>query len=189
MGRKKRRAKSSTIKREEILLHPPTGIRKRSAYGQLIVNNDLRKSIKRSVLSNKSKLTKHQKKLLQHIKKYKSGVVRKYNKALVSSMKKKGYFKFQIKHAKEYSYVGKKVRIELDKIVLTKWNYNVTKGYVNGKWRTAKQIDSLIKRRVKAARIKSYQEILGVTKKEAKSILGLIEKKSPAALKYIALIY
>ena len=196
MGQPKKRARPSATKskktskvkfQEVVLIHPPTGFYKQSAYGQLVRKNIARKYFKRNI--NKKKFTKEQKALLTHIKKYKSAVAKKYNKELVAGMKDKGYFPFQIKHAKEYSYVGKKVRIEVDKIRLLTYNRTGTKGLVNGKWKTKKQIDAMVKRKVKQARIKSYKEILGINDKKAKQILKLIDKKSPAALAYLALIY
>jgi hypothetical protein len=137
----------------------------------------------------KKKLSKENKKLFSYVKKYKSRVAKKYNADLVKSMKKKGYFKMEINFAKKYSLVGKNVLVAVDKIVIERYNKNNTKVLVKGKWIGLKKLAAMKRRVVKATRIKSYQDILGVTKEKAKKILNIIDKKLPGVNELKALIY
>ena len=126
----------------------------------------------------KGKLSKENKKLLSYVKKYKAGVAKKYNKELVVAMKKRGYFKPEIKWAKRYSLVGKNVQ----RAIADAEEYT-------GKRISKKKQNQIIKRAVKKARLKSYQDILGVTKEKAKKILSIIDKKLPGVNELKALIY
>jgi len=126
----------------------------------------------------KGKLSKENKKLLSYVKKYKAVVAKKYNKDLVIAMKKRGYFRPEIKWAKRYSLVGKNVQ----RAIADAEEYT-------GKRISKKKQNQIIKRAVKKARLKSYQDILGVTKEKAKKILAIIDKKLPGVNELKALIY
>jgi len=126
----------------------------------------------------KGKLSKENKKLLSYVKKYKAVVAKKYNKQLVVAMKKRGYFKPEIKWAKRYSLVGKNVQ----RAIADAEEYT-------GKRISKKKQQQIIKRAVKKARLKSYQDILGVTKDKAKKILAIIDKSLPGVNELKALIY
>jgi hypothetical protein len=126
----------------------------------------------------KEKLSKENKKLLSYVKKYKSGVAKKYTREMVIAMKKRGYFAPEINWAKRYSVVGQNVQRSIA---------NAEK-YL-GKRISKKKQAAKIKRAVRTARIKSYQDILGVTKEKAKKILNIIDKKLPGVNELKALIY
>jgi hypothetical protein len=126
----------------------------------------------------KGKLSKKNKKLLSYVKKYKSAVNKQYTKDMVIAMKKRAYFWFEIKWAKKYSIVGKNVM----KAVADSEKYT-------GKRIGKKKQNQIIKRVVKKARLKSYQDILGVTKEKAKEILRIIDKQLPGVNELKALIY
>lgn len=188
----KRKTPSSNRRKkfvEEVLLqsvNPEKKIRRRhSPVQQLRQLNEERKYNKQKYLP---KLHKKNKSLYTYVRKYKSAVARKYNKELVVEMKKRGYFKQQIKHAKNYSIVGKNVRLEVDNVV-TRYNKSNTRALARGKWVTIEKARSLQKRAVRKARVESYMEILGVSKKKAWEILKEIDKNTPAAYELKALIY
>ena len=124
------------------------------------------------------KLSKENKKLLSYVKKYKSVVTKKYTKEMVVAMKKRGYFRPEIKWAKRYSIVGKNVQ----RAIADAEEYT-------GKRISKKKQNQIIKRAVKKARLKSYQDILGVTKEKAKKILAIIDKSLPGVNQLKALIY
>jgi hypothetical protein len=147
-----------------------------------------REKLKRDYIT-KGKLSKENRKLLSYVKKYKAGVAKKYNRELVKVLKEKGWFKQEINWAKKYSLVGKNVEIARANINVEKYNKANTKGKINGKWYTKKQISAKYKRAVKKARLGSYMDILGVTKEKAKKILNIIDKKLPGVNELKALIY
>lgn len=134
------------------------------------------------------KLSKANKKLYTYVKKTKSSISRKYNDDLEIMMKKKGYHYSQRIQARKYSLVGKNVKIKLSSVV-ERYNRNNTKGLVKGKWIGIKKIRSLERRTVKAARIQSYMDILGISKEKAKEVYKEIEKKTNLSFEFKALIY
>ena len=187
----KRKTPSSNRRKkfvEEILVESLKKKKKRRRYNavqQLRILNEERIENKKKYLP---KLHKKNKSLYTYVRKYKSAVARKYNKELVIELTKRGYFKQQIKHAKKYSIVGKNVRIEVDKVI-TRYNKSNTKAFAKGKWMTIDKARSLQRRSVRKARVESYMEILGVSKKKAWEILKEIDKNTPAAYELKALIY
>ena len=178
-------------KLQEVLLLHKKPFKKVSFIAQEFYRRRDRERNKYKYLTSvkKKKLSKENKKLFSYVKKYKAAVAKKYNAALVKSMKKKGYFKMEIKFAKKYSLVGKNVLTAVDKIAIEKYNKNNTKVLVKGKWIGLKKLAAMKRRVVKAARLKSYQDILGVTKEKAKKILAIIDKSLPGANELKALIY
>jgi len=149
---------------------------------------DKREAARKRLLRGK-KLTKEQQKLFSYVKKYKSQVAKKYNAEFLKVLKKQGYSKSEIKYAKTYSLVGKNVQISLSKIAPTTYNKSNTKGKIKGKWYTIKQIKAKQKRAVKAARLKSYMQILGVSKKKAQQIFNIMAKDKIGANQLKAIIY
>lgn len=176
---------------EEVLIksvHKPKPYksrRRKSPKIQLQEKNDQRKWNKEKYLP---KLHKKNKRLYNHVRRYKAAVAKRYNDDLEIEMRKRGYFASQIRHAKNYSLVGKNVKVTVDKVV-SRYNKGNTRALVKGKWVTIKHAKSLQKRAIKRARIKSYMDILGVSKKKALEILKVIEKDTPAANELKALIY
>jgi hypothetical protein len=154
---------------------------------QINIANDLRKHNKYHYLHN-DLLSKETKKLYTYVKKHKSVVARKYNTDLEKMMKDKGYFYSQIVQARRYSLVGKKVRTKVA-VIVKRYNKNNTKGLVKGKWIGIKKVRSLEKRTIKAARIRSYMDILGISKEKAKEVYKEIEKKTQLSFEFKALIY
>jgi hypothetical protein len=126
----------------------------------------------------KEKLSKENRKLLSYVKKYKSGIAKKYTREMVVAMRKRGYFKPEISWAKRYSIVGRNVQRSIA---------NAEK-YL-GKRISKKKQAAKIKLAVRNARLKSYQDILGITKEKAKEILNIIDKKLPGVNELKALIY
>jgi hypothetical protein len=137
----------------------------------------------------KSPLSKKNKQLLSYVKKHKAAVAKRYNSDLVNVMKFRGYFPPEIRAAQEYSLVGKNVHTALDRLPLFIPNSNVSKYKYKGKWVSLKKKKAIIARAVKAARIQSYMDILGVTKAKAKEILNVIEKDTKQANLLKSLIY
>jgi len=154
---------------------------------QINIANDLRKHNKYHYLHN-DLLSKKTKKLYTYVKKQKSAVAKKYNADLEKMMKKAGYTGSQRVQARRYSLVGKNVRTKLQPLV-KRYNRNNTKGLVNGKWIGIKKVRSLEKRRIKAARISSYMDILGITKEKAKEVYKEIVKETKLSFEFKALIY
>jgi hypothetical protein len=161
--------------------------RRQSALVQRYYRNQARKELKRKV--NKKKFSKETKQILKYVKANKAAVAKKYNSDLVRIMKKKGYFPDEIAAAKHYSLVGKNVHNAIDKLPLMIPNKSLTRFKYRGKWITPKQKNSIIKGVVKRARIKSYMDILGVTKKQAQKILVLMGKDTKLANDLKTLIY
>lgn len=194
MARKRTPSKKSQRKVIQILLEPITEPKKKHRYysprTQLIRKNQDRDALKRKYLGkNRKKLSNTSKELYKHVRQCKSSVVRRYNKDLEKHMKEFGYLIPQINHAKRnYSVVGKHVRIKVDKVV-SRYNRNNTKALVRGKWIPVKNAISLQKRAATNARIEAYMDILGVDRKTARNILDEIKKETKLSYEFLALIY
>jgi len=182
---KSSRKKSSKSK---VILDVKKPFKKVGVRTQELHRRRSREKLKRDYIG-KRKLSKENKKLLSYVKKYKSAVAKKYNIELAKAMKSRAYFSWEIKWAKKFSLVGKNVQVAWDKVPIEKYSADGKRGKVKGKWLSKKKINNMYKRVIKAARIKSYQDILGVSKEKAKGILKIIDKNLPGVNELKALIY
>lgn len=162
----------------------------KSREHQLRKATEHRAKLKREL--HKKKLSKEQSKAYSYAKKYKSQAAKKYNQQLSKTLKKRGYFKSEIDHAKNYSTIGKIVEQQkLKDVVVTKWSKDLKRAKVNGKWLSEKKLNAKTARAIKKGRIKGYMEVCGLTKKQAEKVYQLLNKKgkNPQADKWRALLY
>lgn len=162
----------------------------KSREHQLRKANERRAEAKRNLKN--VKLSQEQKKALAHAKRYKAAVAKRYSSQLTRTLKKRGYFKAEIDHAKNYSTIGKIVEQQkLNDIVVTRWSKDLRKAKVNGKWISQKSLDRKIVAAIKKGRIKGYMEVCGLTKKQAEKVFKILNKKgkNPLADKWRALLY
>lgn len=163
-----------------------------SAHYQLERKKLLDRTFKEKYLRGKVKLTKRQKEVLAYAKKYKSAVAKKYSQKLAAELKKKGYFKSEIKHALKYTAVGKFVEYEKQsKIYVEKWSKDLKRAKVNGKWLTEKQLNRKMAKVIKEGRIKGYMAVCGLKRKEAEEVFAWLqaERRDAIAERWRALIY
>lgn len=118
------------------------------------------------------------KRLHDYIKQYKAATAKQATKRMVAAMKKRGYFWFEIEWAKKYSIPGKYVQTAIAKV----------EKYIGKKVNKKKQ-NQMYKRAIKAARIKSYMDILGIGIKKAREIYKIFEDHLPGEFELKALIY
>lgn len=171
-----RKIKARKFVKEEILVVP--GGKKRVGIKQQLYNRTQERRRNREKYSKKIKTSKKYKKLYAYVKKYKAVVRKKYIREMVAEMRKSGrYFPQEIYFAQYYSIVGMQVQFEIAKLKSFK------------KFRSKKLEQRSIKRAVKKARIQSYMDILGITKKKAMEVYQIITKHLPGEFELKALIY
>jgi len=157
---------------ERITLRP--GVRT-----QLYDRTAKRKTAKRKLLKGGKKLSKKNKQLYDYIKRHKAAVSSRYNTEMQIAMDAAGYLPSEIEWAVKYSIVGQAVQTAIVRVEQRVQWYKLS----------AKKRDGYFKRAIKATRIQSYMDILGITKKKAKEIYHIFEKHLPGEFILKALIY
>lgn len=149
-------------------------------------------SYKRKLGKGEYRLTPKQTKILAKAKRNKAAIASTYTKKLDTILKERGYFKSERNHAKNYTVIGKIVEVEKQSAVrIQGWNKDLTKAKVNGRWITEKTLNKRLAVAIKEGRIKGYQKVCGLTKKEAQAVYDILNKetKSAAADKWRAILY
>lgn len=187
---KKRSRKKSKSVTDVLLaaLPPREKVRRRLSPKQQLRRKNLERQHNKYHYLHNDLLSAPNKKLLKYVKRYKAQVAKRYNAELETEMESRGYFAPQIRHAKNYSLVGKNVKLKVINVI-DRYSKDRRKALVHGKWIGKNKANALVKRAVKRARIESYMDILGIDREMAKGVLELIEKKTALSYELKALIY